>query len=140
MAKPFSNDLRWKMVETVRSGLSRRQTAELFKVSISCVIKLMQRVDATGDVAPARFGGFKTSPLATREADIRSWVAERSDITLAELQAKLEDAGTTSSLAAIGRCLQRLGLTRKKRPRSPPNALARTSRKRGANGGSGKPT
>jgi transposase len=74
----------------------------------------MQRVDATGDVAPARFGGFKTSPLATREADIRSWVAERSDITLAELQAKLEDAGTTSSLAAIGRCLQRLGLTRKK--------------------------
>jgi transposase len=114
MAKPFANDLRWKMVETVRRDLSRRQTAERFQVSVSCVVKLMQRVEATGDVAPARFGGFESSPLATREADIRSWVAERSDITLAELQAKLEDAGTISSLAAIARCLQRLGLTRKK--------------------------
>ena len=114
MAKPFANDLRWKMVETVRRDLSRRQTAERFQVSVSCVVKLMQRVEATGDLAPARFGGFESSPLATREAEIRSWVAERSDITLAELQAKLEDAGTTSSLAAIARCLQRLGLTRKK--------------------------
>ena len=31
-----------------------------------------------------------TSPLATREADIRSWVAERSDITLADLVARRE--------------------------------------------------
>lgn len=86
MARPFSKDLRWKkMVETVRNGLSRRQTAQLLKVSFSCVVKMMQRVDATGDVAPASFGGFKTSPLAQHEAHICSWIDERSDITLAEL-------------------------------------------------------
>jgi len=140
MARPFSNDLRWKLVETVREGLSRRQTADRLQVSVSCVGKRMQRVEATGDVAPAGFGGFESSPLATREADIRSRVTERSDITLAELRAKLEEAGTTSSLAAIARCLQRLGLTRQKSPRSPLNATPTTSPKRGANGWSGRPT
>ena len=137
MAKPFSNDLRWKMVETVQGGLSRRQTAELFKVSTSCVIKLMQRFDATGDVAPAQFGGFKTSPLAGRERDVRSWIEERSDITLVELRTKLEATGTTSSLPALVRCLRRLGLTRKKGPRSPPSAAVAMSRKPAANGASG---
>jgi transposase len=101
MAKPFSNDLRWKMVESVRCGLSRRKTSERFQVSVSCVIKLMQRIEATGDVASARFGGFKSSPRATREADIRSWVRARSDITPAELQAKLDDAGTTGRDRAV---------------------------------------
>ncbi len=114
MARPFLNDLAWKMVETVRSGLSRRQTAEFFKVSISYVIKLMQQVDATDDVAPARFGGFKALPFAQREADMGAWIEERSDIVLAELQTKLEATGTTSSLPSLVRCLQRLGLPRKK--------------------------
>lgn len=138
MAKPFSNDLRWKMVETVRGGLSRRQTAGLFKVSVSCVIKLMQKVDATGEVAPARFGGFKTSALVGREADIRGWIEARPDITLSELQSKLQEAGTRSSPAAIARFLQRLGLTRKKRLRSPPNVAATMSPKPGATGSNGR--
>ncbi len=63
---------------------------QFFKVSISCVIKLMQQVDATDDVAPARFDGFKASPLVQREADMGAWIEERSDSTLAELQTKLE--------------------------------------------------
>ena len=113
MAKPFSNDLRYRLVEAVRSGLSRRKTAELFQVSVSCVIMLMQKVDATGEIKPARFGGFKTSPLAGRATDIRGWVPERSDITIVELQSKLPKSGTRSSPAAIVRFLQQLGLTQK---------------------------
>lgn len=139
MAKPFSNDLRWKMVEAVQAGLSRRQTAERFNVSISCVIKLLLRFGATGDVAPAQFGGFKSSPLSVREAEIRAWIADCSDMTLAELQTKLADTGTQSSLTALARYLRRLGLTRKKRPRSPRNETARMSPRPGANGKRGNP-
>lgn len=137
MAKPFSNDLRRKMVEAVQGGLSRRQTAKVFKVSVSCVIKLMQRFDVTGDVAPAQFGGFKTSPLSQREADIRAWIGECSDVSLVELREKLEKTGTQSSPPALARYLQQLGLTRKKRPRSLPNELATTLPKPAANGSSG---
>ena len=104
---------------------------------MSCVIKLMQRVDATGDVAPAKFGGFRQSPLVEHEADIRGWIKECSDLTIADLQSKLGAAGTASSRSAIGRYLQQLGLTLKKRPRLPPSERARTSPRPGANGLSG---
>ena len=127
MPRPYSNDLRRKIALTVETGRSCRQTAELFKVSVSFVIKLMQRVQATGDVSPARFGGYKVSPLAAHEADLRRWVAERSEITIAELQALLSGRGTRTSPAALARCLAKLGLTRKKRRRGPPSNRARTS-------------
>ena len=119
MPRPYSNDLRRKIVDTVESGASRRQTAGLFKVSVSFVIKLMQRVRATGDVSPAQFGGYKVSPLAAHEADLRRWVAERSEITIAELQSRLSACGTRTSPAALARFLAKLGLTRKKRRRGP---------------------
>ena len=138
MAKPFSNDLRLRLVESVRSGVSRRQTAALFQVSVSRVIKLMQKVDATGEVAPTRFGGFKTSPLVEHESDIRGWVAEQPEIMLAELRLKLLEAGTSSSSSAIARFLTRLGLTRKKRRRSPPNEVVKILPRRATNGLSGK--
>lgn len=126
------------MVDTVRSGVSRRKTAELFQVSVSCVIKLMQRVDETGDVRPARFGGFKTSPLTRHEHDIRAWIRETPEITIAELPSQLAEGGTTSSHAAIARFLQRLGLTRKKRPPWPPSDRARTSPRPGKTGWHGR--
>jgi hypothetical protein len=93
---------------------ARRRTAGLFNVGIRCAIKRAQRMDANLDVAPARFDGPETSPLATRDADLRAWVAERPEISRAEWRAKREDPGTGSSPAAIARCLQRLGPTRKK--------------------------
>jgi transposase len=127
MPRPYSNDLRQRVVLTVENGASRRQAAKLFKVSVSFVIKLLQRVQATGDVSPAQFGGYKVSPLAAHEADLRRWVAERSEITIAELQALLSERGTRTSPAALARCLAKLGLTRKKRRRGPPSNRARTS-------------
>ena len=137
MPRPYSNDLRRKVVLTVEAGRSCRQTAGLFKVSVSFVIKLMQRVQATGEVSPAQFGGYKTSPLKMHEADLRRWVAERSDITIAELQSRLLERGTRTSPAAIARFLAKLGLTRKKRRRGPPSNRARTSPRPAGSGSAG---
>jgi len=137
MPRPYSNDLRRKIVDTVESGASRRQTAGLFKVSVSFVIKLMQRVRATGDVSPAQFGGYKVSPLAAHEADLRRWVAERSEITIAELQSRLSACGTRTSPAALARFLAKLGLTRKKRRRKLPSSRARTSPRPARHGSAG---
>lgn len=137
MPRPYSNDLRRKIVETVKSGTSCRQTAGQFKVSVSFVIKLLQRVRATGDVSPARFGGYKVSPLAGHEADLRRWVAERSAITLAELQALLLERGTKTSPAALARFLGKLNLTRKKRPQERPSRRARTSPRPARHGSAG---
>ena len=43
MAKPYSQDLRDRVVRAVLAGQSRRKAARSFEISASCVIKLMQR-------------------------------------------------------------------------------------------------
>src|SRR5271165_2532657 len=63
MAKPYSRDLRERMVRAVQAGRSRHEAARLFEVSASCVIKLMQRYEATGDCEPGKFGGHKRPAL-----------------------------------------------------------------------------
>jgi transposase len=61
------------------SGQSRHEVARMFDVSASCVIKLMQRVDATGDCQPRKFGGHKRYALAEHEDKVRGLVlAKRS--------------------------------------------------------------
>ena len=54
MAKPYSQDLRERMVRAVLAGQSRHAAARSFEVSASCVIKLMQQVETTGDCLAAK--------------------------------------------------------------------------------------
>jgi len=138
MPKPYSNDFRLKIVEAVAEGGSCRQVAEQFRVSPSCVIKLMQRYRATGDVLPAQFGGFKTSPLLAHEQEIRKWVEADSDLTIGEICVRLAERRTRTSPAAVSRFLQKLGLTRKKRPHGQANSCGTTSPRRGTTGGSSR--
>lgn len=140
MPRPYSNDLRRKIVERVEKGVSCRKAAEMFDVSVSFVIKLMQRVRATGDVSPAQFGGFKTSPLVTHEQDVRGWIAATPELTLGEICTRFAEREVKTSPAAVARYLQRIGLTRKKRPPVPPSNHEKTLPKLGPNGVTSKST
>jgi len=59
MAKPFSDDLRERMVRAVEAGRSRHEVGRIFGVSASCVIKLMGRYRESGDFWQHKFGGDK---------------------------------------------------------------------------------
>jgi len=123
-------DLRERIVEAVEGGSSRREAAEQFAVSVSCTIKLVQRWERTGSVAPAPMGGRKAFALAAHEARVRALLAERPDATLDELRAQLTGEGITVSRSAIGRFLQALGWTRKKRRSMPASKIGRMSPRR----------
>jgi transposase len=138
MPKPYSNEFRAKIVEAVEEGGSCRQVAEQLRVSPSCVIKLMQRYRATGDVLPAQFGGFKTSPLLAHEQEIRKWIEADSDLSIGEICVRLAEHRTKTSPAAVSRFLQKLGLTRKKRPREQANSCETMSPQRGTTGGTSR--
>jgi transposase len=76
----------------------------------------MARVRATGSVAPARYGGHRRPVLVPHEAMLRALIAERPDITLAEIQDELRQQRSVSvCLATIHVSLRRLGLRHKKR-------------------------
>lgn len=62
MPRPYSVDLRTRVIEEVQTGISRRGAAEQYGISPSVVIIWAQRVEATGSVAPKPSGG-SLSPL-----------------------------------------------------------------------------
>ena len=139
MARPYSEDLRSRIVATVQGGLSRNATAKLFAVSVSCVVKLMQRFQRTGTVAPAP-RGRKPYALAAHEAVVRELVASQPDLTLDELTWALAARGIRVGRSSVNRFLEVCKLTLKKSRCMQPNSNVRMSRRPAKPGVSANPT
>jgi transposase len=139
MTRPYSVDLRERVVRAVGAGASCRSAAAKFEVSVSFVIKLMQRWRQRGSVAPDRYGGWKRSPLEAHAERVRALLAAEPDLTIEELRIRLAGGGVQTSRSALGRFLLAHGLTRKKRPSTPPNRNGRTWPRRAPPGASVRP-
>jgi len=111
MAKPYSQDLRGRLVRAILAGQSRRKAARSFDVSASCVIKLMQQFETTGGCLPQQFGGHKRHTLAAHEAKVRALVTAQPDLTITELWRKLTTLEIEVGRSAVGRLLRHLQLT-----------------------------
>ena len=74
MARPYSQDLRDRVVGSVASGRTCRSTAALFGVSVASVVKWSQRWRATGSAAAKPMGG-----LAAAAAEARARVVVGAD-------------------------------------------------------------
>ena len=77
MPKAYSDDLRVRVVRPVEGGASRRSTAAKF-VSVSFVIRLLQRWHATGSSRARGTGGRKRHALEAHAAE-----QERADVAAA---------------------------------------------------------
>ena len=138
MGRPYSEDLRSRIVAAVEGGVSRRAAAKQFAVSVSCVIKLMQQVRRTGSLSAAP-RGRKPYALAGHEALVRTLVGSQPDLTLDELTRELADRGVGVGRSSVNRFLRWCGLTLKKSRCVPLNNTARTWRRRVTPGGRGNP-
>jgi transposase len=115
MTTPLSQDLRRRLARAVEEGSSIRQAAARYEVSPSAAVKLMQRVRRTGSLAPDRVGGHRRPVLEPHEDLLRSLVAAKSGITLAEIRAELTARGiVVAARSTILLTLRRLGLRHKK--------------------------
>ena len=117
MVRPYSMDLRERVVAAVEAGESRRSAARRFGVSDSTAVKWLQRVRATGSVKPGKMGGH-VRPLLEGERD---WILERfaeagSDLTVRGLSAELRARGVAAGPYAVWAFFRREGLTFKKKP------------------------
>jgi transposase len=94
MGKPYSVDLRKRVVATVLSGgMSRNRAAERFGVGISTAIKWVKRQQETGSVRPGKMGGHRPKAIS---GEHRQWVLQRTkdgDFTLRGLVAELAGRG-----------------------------------------------
>jgi len=127
MAKPYGDDLRRKILQCCEEGKqNQEEIAQRFKVSVRYVGKLVAHKRRTGQAEriPHRPGRKPKFTPAIRER-LRSWLKSQPDLTLKELQQKLEDqARLHSSQFSIWTTLGKMGL-RLKKSRSMPKSKTR---------------
>ena len=63
MGKPYSNDLRERVVASIEAGHTRVEVAELYNMALSTVGGFIKRKRETGSISPDKFGGYKTFAL-----------------------------------------------------------------------------
>ncbi len=116
MARPYSQDLRERVVASVVGGRSCRATAAIFGVSVACVVKWCQRFRTSGSAAAYRMGGHRPRSLVGERDWLLARLAEKPDLTLRAVVAELAARGITASYGAVWRFFAREGITFKKKP------------------------
>jgi transposase len=113
MPKPYSGDLRARVIEEIATGASRREAAERYGISASVVVIWAQRFESTGSVA-ARPSGGSTSPLEDHARFLLALIAAQPDLTLDEIVAAMEQRGIGGSRSAVWRFFDRRDISFKK--------------------------
>jgi transposase len=134
MAKSYGDDLRRKLLEGYDRGEGTLdQLAARFSVSLPWAWKISAQRKHSGQmerIEQRRGSRRKVTPEV--EQRLRDWVEVQPDLTLAELQQKLETAVPVHvSIGRLWQVLRQMGLRLKKSRSTPSNATA----KRTAGGG-----
>jgi transposase len=121
--KAYSVDLRQRILAAIDRGMPRQQVVVTFGVSLATLKRLLARRRDTGDLTPQSPPGRRRSIPAEHHAALWAQLQAHPDATL-ETHTQLWNAaqGTAVSRWTLGRAIQRLGWTRKKRLWLPPSA------------------
>jgi transposase len=115
--KPYSKDLRLKVLAAVDRGMPRAQAARVFGVSVSTIKRYLRLRRETGGVEARPIPGPQARKRAALEEGLPAQVGLNPDLTLAEHCELFEEAcGVGVSTATMSRALKGLGLPLKKRP------------------------
>ena len=90
------------------------EIARRFEVSRIWVYQVRSRVQRTGERGSLRIGGYRKSRLTESEQQLRSWIEVEPDLTLAELQGRLQEQGVAIQIGALWHQLNKWNLTFKK--------------------------
>ena len=135
MARPYSLDLRERVVAAVAAGESCRQVAAIYRVSVASVVKWSQRFRRTGSAAAKRMGGNQPRSLAGERDWLLARLTATPDLTLRALVAELGERGVVTSYGSVWRIVHDAGISFKKnsvrhRARSPRRGKTRAQWKK----------
>ena len=116
MPRPYSIDLRERVIAAVSERLSVRAVGEMFDVSPSFVSKLAQRWRRSGRIDPLKSGGDRRSGAIEAQRDwLLQTIETTPDLTLREIRDRLRKRGTSSSTSSVARFFQRHRISCKKK-------------------------
>ena len=117
MGKPYSMDLRKRVVAAVVSGgMSCNLAAKQFGVGISTAINWVRRLRETGSIAPGQMGGHRPKKIS---GEYRLWLLERvkdGDFTLRGLVTELGARGLKVDYRSVWGFVHAEKLSFKKKP------------------------
>ena len=140
MARALSMDLRSRVLDAIRNGMSCRRAAAHFGISASSAIRWREREREQGHAAPKRQGGDRRSERIEAHAEtILGLVKTTPDRTLAEIREVLAGQGLSFGIATVWRFFARRRITLKKRRHMRPSRTVPMSRSGDASGPRGNP-
>jgi transposase len=124
MARPYSLDLRERVVALVLGGMTCREVAELNDIAPSTVVKWSGRHRQTGSAAAKAMGGRRPYMLEGQRDWLLARVKKKPDLTLHALLEELAEQDIVVSCDTLWRFLKREKISFKKnrarqRARSP---------------------
>jgi len=125
MGKPYSMDLRERVVSAIEGGMSTRAAAARFSIGIATAGAWARLKRATGSVAPPKQGKPKGSVLDVHADFILGIIKEAPDTTLDEMVERLRaERAVTVVRTAVWKFLDRREQTHKKRRLTPASRSA----------------
>lgn len=127
---PLSLDLRERVVAVIDGeDVTYQEAADRFRIGIATVKRLMRLRRETGSLAPRRRGPGPARLLdQQKDQALAQLVQEKADRTLPELVSAWEERTQQRlSPSTVGRALQRLELTLKKKHSSPRSSTGQKS-------------
>ena len=112
--KPYSEDLRVRIVKAVEDGMSKSGTARLFGVSLSSVKRYARIAERGEPLGPRKGGGRPPKAGRSTRKLLEEDVKERPAATVKQRRHFLEHAtGKALSDSTVGRLLRRMGFSQK---------------------------
>ena len=116
MVRPYSQDLRDRVVSCVASGSTCREAAARFGVCVATAVRWARRHRMTGDASARPMGGSRRAVLAGERDWLLARIAEKPDLTLRAIVAELAARDVQVSYDAVWRFYRQAGMTFKKKP------------------------
>ena len=117
MARAYSEDLREKVISRIMSGCSKREAAKVFNIGEATVYNWL-KLHKEGSLKPKKRTDY---PRKVDEQKLRDYVEQNPDHTLTQIGSALN-----LKFQTVGKWLNRLKITRKKRQRFTKNAMKRS--------------
>ena len=107
--KPYSKDLRLRVLSAIDSGRPREEVAKTFSVSMPTIKRWLRRRRETGDVEPKPIPGRPSKKGAMLKEWLPHHLEANDDLTLEEhREAFEEEFGEAVSTSTIGRVISGL--------------------------------
>ena len=127
--KPYSQDLRERVLRAVDTGMPRADIVKSLAVSPATIKRYLKQRRETGHVKPKAIPGRPAHKGVALQAGLLAQLEAQRDARLEDHCQQWEaEHGVQVSTATMSRAIQRLGWTRKKSHRWPVNGVSRSER------------